>query len=92
MPEEEHANADVFSHLPLPVQQREVLMSQELVCLLESIELSTVKIKQIKGGTNRDPVLSQVCKFMLEGWPNSTDPEFHPYHTRKLELQLFTLG
>ena len=74
----EHANADIFSRLPLPVQPKEVPMPQELICILERIELSPITVKQIKDWTDCDPVLSKVHKFVLEDWPNSTDPEFHP--------------
>ena len=88
----EHANADIFSHLPLPVQPREIPMPQELICILERIELSPVTVKQIKDWTDCDPVLSKVHKFVLEDWPNSTDPEFHPYHSRKLELTIQESG
>ena len=74
VPGKEHTNTDVFSQLLLPVQPRGVQ------CL--KIELSPVTVEQIKAWTDCDPVLSQVCKFVLEGWPNPTDPEFYPYHSR----------
>ena len=60
------------------MQPREVPMLQELICLLESTKLSLVIVEQIKAWTDHDPVLSQVHKFVLEVWRNSTDPEFHP--------------
>jgi len=42
VPGKQNANADMFSHLPLPVQPKEVPMPEELVLLLESLEISTV--------------------------------------------------
>ena len=71
VPGKEHTNADVFSHLSLPEQRKEVTMPQELICLLESIEISPVTVYQIRSWTNRDPVLSQVRKFVQHGWPKS---------------------
>ena len=47
VPEKENANADVFSHLPLLVQPKEVPTPEELVLLLESLEISTVTVTQI---------------------------------------------
>ena len=36
--------------------------------------------------TTYDPILSQVLKFMLEGWPSQVSPELQPFFTRKDEL------
>ena len=60
VPGKENANADVFSHLSLPVQPKEVPMPEELVLLLESLEISTVTVTQIKHWTDHDPVLAKV--------------------------------
>ena len=45
VPSKEHAKVDVFSCLTLPVQPEGVPMPQELICLLESIELSLVAVE-----------------------------------------------
>lgn len=87
VPGKSHANADVFSRLPLPVQPREVPMPQKLVYLLENLDTS-VTVKQIKMWTDRDPVLAKVRKFVQHGWPRSVDPVFHPYHSRQLEISI----
>ena len=86
VPGREHANADVFSRLPLPVQPNEVPLPEELVFLMESLEISPVTVKQIKAWTDQDPVLATVRRFVKQGWPKSIKPEFRPYHSRKLEL------
>ena len=88
VPGKDHANADVFSRLPLPEQPQEVPLPQELVCLLESVEISPVTVEQIKTWTDRDPVLAKVRKFVQQGWPKSVDPVFRPYHSRQLELSI----
>ena len=88
VPGREHANADVFSRLPLPVQPNEVPLPEELVFLMESLEISPVTVKQIKAWTDQDPVLATVRRFVKQGWPKSIKPEFRPYHSRKLELSI----
>ena len=88
VPGREHANADVFSRLPLPVQPKEVPMPEELVFLMESLEISPVTVKQIKAWTDHDPILATVRRFVKQGWPKSAEPEFHPYYSRKLELSI----
>ena len=86
IPGKDNANADVFSHLPLPVQPKEVPMPEELVLLLESLEISIVNVTQIKHWTDRDPVLTIVHRFVCNVWPRSVDSELQPFHSRRLEL------
>ena len=79
-------NVNVFSRLPLPVQPKEVPMPEELVLLLESLEISTVTVNQIKHWTDHDPVLTKVCQFVCNGWPRSVSSELYPFQSRRLEL------
>ena len=68
-------------------------MPQELVCLLESVEISPVTVEQIKTWTDRDPVLAKVRKFVQQGWPKSVDPVFRPYHSKtQYSRKLFVVG
>ena len=85
MPGKEHANADLFSRLPLPVQPKEIPMP---VLLMEAMEFSLVTVKEIKTWAEHNPVLLTVQRFVKQGWPKSVKPEFHPYHSRKLELSI----
>ena len=64
-PGKEHANADVLSRLPLPESPGEVPLPGETILLMESLQMSPVTAVQIKSWTDRDPVLSRVCKFVL---------------------------
>ena len=48
----------------------------------------TLNIKQIKFWTDQDPILATVWRFVKQGWPKSVQPEFRPYHSRKLELSI----
>jgi len=60
VPGKENPVADVFSRLPLPVQPKQIPMPEELVLLVESLEISTVTVAQIKCWTEHDPG-AQVC-------------------------------
>ena len=63
-------------------------MPEELVLLLESLEISTVTVAQIKRWTDHDPVLAKVRKFVQQGWPRSVSPELQPFYIRRLELSI----
>ena len=60
VPGKTHVNADVFSQLPLPIQPKEVQMSEELVFLMENLEISPVTVKRIKTWTDHDLILATV--------------------------------
>ena len=67
VPGKDNANADVFSRLPLSVQPQEVPTPQESVYLLEGLKISPVTVDQIRLWTDRNPVLSKVCRFVQHG-------------------------
>ncbi len=88
---EEQANADALSRLPLPDTPSEVPIPPEVVCLMEHLSTSPVSAQQIKTLTDRDPVLSEVNKFVLQGWPpqsSETSEDLLPYTRRKTELSV----
>ena len=86
VPGKENMNADVFSPFLLPVQPKEVPTPEELVLLIENLKISPITLIQIKNWTDYDPVLATIRKFVQQGWFRSVNPEFHPFHTRHLEL------
>ena len=49
---------------------------------------------QLKRASWRDPVLSKVLQFVLEGWPNSIPPQLKSFRTRAMELtvEVFAVG
>ncbi len=66
---------------------------QEVVNLVEHLNQSPVDALKIKQWTMRDPVLAQVLKFTLQGWPSQVDDEnVKPYFTRKEEISGFKEG
>jgi len=43
----------------------------------------------IKDWTKRDPILSQVLRFTLQGWPTAnSNEEVNPYFSRRTELSV----
>ena len=52
-----HANADVLSRLPLPVEPAVAVTPPELVLLTEHLSNSLISADQIRMQTRKDPVL-----------------------------------
>ena len=67
---------------------RKYHLPEELVFLMECLEISPVTVKQIKFWTDQDQILAPVWRFVKQGWPKSAQPEFCPYHSRKLEISI----
>ena len=61
----------------------------DIVNVLETINTSPVDATRIKLWTARDPVLSQVLQFVLQGWPSEVEEEaVKPYFIRREELSV----
>ena len=65
-------------------------MPGDLLHLLSTTCLDATEIKQ---HTDKDPVLSKVCRYILSGWqiPETTS-ELQPYITRQNELSVLYCG
>jgi hypothetical protein len=84
-----NANADGLSRLPLN-NKTEPEVPGEMILLMEHMDLTPVTSRQIKSWTRKDPILSRVMNFVLQGWPASnTYDQLRSYFTRKLELSLY---
>ena len=56
---------------------------------MEHLEGIPVNNGHIKEWTKRDPVLSQVLCYTLEGWPKTANSEeLTPYYTKRTELSV----
>ena len=64
-PGPEHANADALSRLPLPVSPPTTSLPAETVFAMELLNSTPVSVIEIRTGTRRDPILSQVMKVRL---------------------------
>ena len=66
--------------LPLPTMPDSV--PGETILLMEHLEGTPVRSGHINECTKRDPVLSQVLRYTLEGWPKTANSEeVAPYYT-----------
>lgn len=84
-----NGNADALSRLPLPDMPTTVPTPGETVLLMKHLDETPVSASQIKIGTQRDPILSQVLRCTLEGWPAvEYSEELKTYHSKKLELSV----
>ena len=86
-----HTNADALSRLPLPVQPEIEQLSPEMVLLCQHLDDSPITAKHIKEKTSKDPLLSTVEQFVLQGWPDSisAQPALRPFFECKLELAVY---
>ena len=81
-----HANADGLSRLPVNCKI-ETDVPGETILLMEHMDLTPVTSRQIKTWTRKDPILSRVLNYVLQGWPAAIeDDKLKPFVTRKLEL------
>ena len=83
-----HANADVFSRLPLPDSPRTVPLPGDTTLTLNMLESLPVTADQIRKWTSRDPTLSKVRLMLSSGWEKTDQPDLAPYQQRQTELSL----
>ena len=81
-------NADGLSRLPLPTKTAYVPVPEEVVLSLSIVNDTPITATKIAQWTARDPVLSKVVNFVLQGWPSVVDEEFTAYSRRKDELSV----
>ena len=83
-----HANADVFSRLPLPDTPERENPPGEIMMTLNMLLSLPVTAKDVRSWTARDPTLSKVRVMLASGWTESDDKQFTPYNQRQHELSL----
>ena len=82
-----NGNADGLSRLPLPEMPESVPVPAETTLLMQHLEGTPIHSGHIKKWTKRDPILSQVLRFILEEWPTKDNSaELNPYFTKRSEL------
>ena len=80
-----HGNADGLSRLPLGVRPKED-DTLDIHILSACSDTLPITSKMIRTETRRDPILSQVMDYTLNGWPSQKLIELQPYFTRRHEL------
>ena len=88
MPGSRISHADCMSRLPLPDAPSHVPVPQEVVLALSTLDETSINSDQIEKWTSADHVLSQVRRFVEQGWSDQTPPEFDCYRHRKDELSI----
>ena len=88
-PDSENGNADVLSCLLLLDVPETTPVPGDIVHLLETINTSPLDVTKVKMWTVRNPVLSQVLPFVLQGWPVAVEEDtLKPYFVRRGELSV----
>ena len=76
-----------MSRLPLneiPVEQQ---TPPELVLMVESLQDAPITARQIAHWTALDPLLSKVCQYIRDGWPETRNKEeLSPFWSRRLHF------
>ncbi len=44
--------------------------------------------KQVQRWTDKDPVLSKVCQYLLQGWPSESSDVVKPFQQQREELSV----
>ena len=83
-------NADGLSRLPLADTPSEVHVPADVTHMMEEVA-EVVELRQVRSCTSRDPVLSQVMRFLQTEWPErlpSGSEDLLPFFRRRDELSL----
>ena len=82
-------NADALRQLPLPVSCSHDGLTGDVIHLMDHLSYTTVSCANIRQWTERDPILSQVKHFILEGFPSHQwDHNLNPYRSKSQELTI----
>ena len=83
-----NSNADALSRLPLPCKNEGLIQPADVVHALSVLEESTLTSNHIRSLQQRDPILSHVYHWVMQGWPmeQRDNPLFKTYYARKDEL------
>lgn len=79
-------HADGLSRLPVAEPATKAPIPEETVLLMSTLESTPLTAQQIAQWTARDPILSMVLRFVLQGWPTVAGEELAPYFRRRDEL------
>ncbi|XP_045214506.2 uncharacterized protein K02A2.6-like [Mercenaria mercenaria] len=79
----DHTNCDFLSRLPMNTSYKEDV---DFVSFITDIPLNA---KDIAEATRKNPILSKVYEYTLNGWPKYVnDPDLKPYFFRRNELSV----
>ena len=82
-------HAESLSRFPRKIETEEPPIPGETTLLINFLnESSPITVKQISRWTTKDPILSKVKMFILQGWPYRVDDTLKSFFNRKLELSV----
>ena len=87
-PTAQHGNADALPRLPQVTTTPDALcLDQEVHAIQRVVEKLLIQATDIQQATRRDPVLSQVVRYTVQGWPpGDVAAELKPYYHHQHEL------
>ncbi|XP_039524968.1 uncharacterized protein K02A2.6-like [Pimephales promelas] len=85
-PGKDHGNADALSRLPLSTEPD--MEQEERVLMLENADITLITAEQVRGWTQKDPILSRVREMVQHGGHELIGTEFDPFTSRKDELSV----
>ena len=84
-PTKQYANADGLTRLPLGSRKKAALDYINNF-MVGQIQAMPVTPEQVQAATRRDPVLSQVFRYVQDGWPATVNDKYKPFYKHKDEL------
>ncbi|XP_041475767.1 uncharacterized protein K02A2.6-like [Lytechinus variegatus] len=88
---EKNSNADALSRLPLESTIPDPPIPGDIILLMDTLDRTPITPSRARSLTDKDPILSRVRNFILQGWPIADelqDKAFGPYLNRKDELSV----
>ena len=83
-----HANADIFSRLPLPDATQTIRLPGKTTVTLNMLESLPVTVNQIGKWTCHNPTLSKVRLLLSSGWEKTDQTDLAPYQQRQTKLSI----
>jgi hypothetical protein len=87
-PGAKHGNADGLSRLPVKGPDLQVPIPEEVVLSVSIMDETPVTAAKVSHWTDRDPTLSKVKKYAMQGWPVNPEEELVAYTRRQNELSI----
>ena len=82
--------ADALSRAPLCHMDQDTQSTEEVLEHIDSLQalwpVSSSHLDQLRSATQSDPLLVQVSKFLISGWPRSLPKNLKPFELHKNDL------
>ena len=87
-PGRDNVVADILSRsVPAQAPHNDVNhIESEIIHMLHTLLQSTVTLQELKAASEQDPVISQLCTYIRQGWPRELPEELLAFSRVKQEL------